>query len=54
MSKQITCKLCGFITHEAMDMIEHLAQSLCDGRLPEENCGKKILILDEVKNEKKN
>lgn len=50
--KVITCRLCGFTTYDFQDMIEHLAQSKSDGRIPEENCNKKILIFKYLKGEK--
>ena len=46
MKRIITCRINGFTTINAWDMIEHLAQDIDGERITEENCEKKILNLE--------
>jgi hypothetical protein len=46
--KEITCRICGFITLSYKDMVEHLAQKQ---KYSEENCEKKVLEIKEKQGE---
>ena len=45
MKYKITCGKCGFITHNADDMIRHLSLTQT---YPEENCREKIIKVEEI------
>ena len=46
---KITCGKCGFITHDADDMIRHLSLTQ---DIPEENCREKIIKVEKINNNK--
>ena len=45
MKYKITCGKCGFITHDADDMIRHLS---CTQKHPEENCRERFIKVEKV------
>ena len=44
--KEFTCNICGFVTSNVFDMIEHLS---CTQKYPEEDCTIKTVIIEKKK-----
>ncbi len=44
MKRELTCKICGFVTYNDEDMIDHLAHTQ---ELEQENCNLQILEVKE-------